>query len=314
MTATPASPRPIRVNIFPGGFNWGLYAGQEQAFFAAEGLALELQNTPNSISQMTGLAEGKFDIAMTAIDNIVAYVEGQGEASIGPQPEFFAFMGSDSGFLNLMALPEVQGIGDLAGRTVSVDAFTTGYAFVLYEVLRRSGLNREAGDYAVVSAGGTAQRWKALAERKQHATLLSAPFSIIAREAGFVNLGRAVEILGHYQGNVAAARRSWATQNRTQIVAFVRAYHKSISWLYAPANRPEAIEILRRHVPDLTPDAAQAAYDELLAPRYGFFPDCRIDLAGVECVLALRRRYFAGAGPLSDPMKYCDFSFRESAG
>ena len=45
---------------------------------------------------MTGLSEGKFDIAMTAVDNVVAYVEGQGEAPIGPQQEFFAFMGSDT--------------------------------------------------------------------------------------------------------------------------------------------------------------------------------------------------------------------------
>ena len=40
---------------------------------------------------------------MTAVDNIVAYREGQGEAPIGPQPEFFAFMGSDSAFLVLSA-------------------------------------------------------------------------------------------------------------------------------------------------------------------------------------------------------------------
>jgi hypothetical protein len=36
--------------------------------------------TPNSVQQMTGLIDGQFDIAMTAVDNVIAYMEGQGEA------------------------------------------------------------------------------------------------------------------------------------------------------------------------------------------------------------------------------------------
>src|SRR3954447_14708712 len=90
----------LTVNVFPGGFNWGLYAGNDKGFFRAQGVSVRVLGTPNSVMQMTELSQGKFDIAMTAVDNIVAYVEGQGEAPIGPQPEFFAFMGSDSGFLN----------------------------------------------------------------------------------------------------------------------------------------------------------------------------------------------------------------------
>ena len=39
-----------------------------------------LTPTPNSVFQLTNLIDGKFDIAMTAIDNVVAYNENQGEA------------------------------------------------------------------------------------------------------------------------------------------------------------------------------------------------------------------------------------------
>src|SRR5436190_1374520 len=119
----------LRVNAFPGGFNWAIFAAQEKGFFESKGLSIVLEATPNSVAQMIGLSEGRFEIAMTAVDNIVAYVEGQGEAPIGPQPDFFAFMGSDSGFLHLVAAPEINSAAELAGRTVSVDALTTGYAF-----------------------------------------------------------------------------------------------------------------------------------------------------------------------------------------
>src|SRR5215813_10339284 len=124
-------PSEVTVNVFPGGFNWAIYVAQERGLFENNGIRVKVQATPGSVAQMTGLSEGKFDIAMTAVDNIVAYVEGQGEAPIGPQSEFFAFMGSDSGFLSLVTAPNVKAIADLKGRTLSVDALTTGYAFVL---------------------------------------------------------------------------------------------------------------------------------------------------------------------------------------
>src|SRR6202050_4016830 len=108
----------VRVNVFPGGFNWGVYVGQGKGFFADTGIAVEVQGTPNSVTQMTDFSQGKFDIAMTAVDNIVAYVEGQGEAPIGPQGDFTAVMGSDSGFLSLVASPSVFENEDLAGKTL----------------------------------------------------------------------------------------------------------------------------------------------------------------------------------------------------
>ncbi|MGB6254037.1 MAG: ABC transporter substrate-binding protein, partial [Bradyrhizobium sp.] len=209
----------LRVNVFPGGFNWGVYVGQDKGFFAEGGIAVELQGTPNSVTQMTDFSERKFDIAMTAVDNIVAYVEGQGEAPIGPQGDFMAVMGSDSGFLSLVASPSISKIEDLAGKTLSVDAMTTGYAFVLYEIMRqhgldKDGLDKDKGDYEIVRAGGMVQRWNALREGQHSATLLSAPYNIIAQNAGFRELVKATDVIGPYQGNVAAVRRSWAQDNR----------------------------------------------------------------------------------------------------
>ena len=171
------APAELTVNVFPGGFNWPSFVAQEKGFFEHNGVKVTLQETPSSVAQMTGLAEAKFDIAITAVDNIVAYVEGQGEAPIGAQPEFFAFLGSDSGFLSLVVAPDIKNFGDLKGKTLSVDARTTGYAFVLFEMLRRNGLSEK--DYSVETAGGMRQRWEALRERKQDGTLLSTPFTKI---------------------------------------------------------------------------------------------------------------------------------------
>jgi len=299
----------VTVNVFPGGFNWGVYAGQDKGFFADAGITVDVQGTPNSVTQMTDFSLGKFDIAMTAVDNIVAYVEGQGEAPIGPQPDFMAVMGSDNSFLSLVASPSITRIEDLKGKTVSVDAATTGYAFVLYEILRRHGLDKDKGDYEIARAGGMVQRWNALRDGQHAATLLSAPYNIVAKSAGFAELVKATDVIGPYQGNVAAVRRPWARDNSAKVRAYIDGYRRSIAWLYQPANRVEAIAILRRHLPQMTQAMAEASYSELLDPVSGFFPSCEIDRAGFDCVLELRSRYGVPKNVLGDPAKYCDLGF-----
>jgi ABC-type nitrate/sulfonate/bicarbonate transport system substrate-binding protein len=299
----------VRVNVFPGGFNWGVYVGQDKGFFAEQGIAIEMQGTPNSVTQMTDFSQGKFDIAMTAVDNIVAYVEGQGEAPIGPQGDFTAVMGSDSGFLSLVAAPSIKTIEDLAGKTLSVDAMTTGYAFVLHEIMRRHGLDKDKGDYEIVRAGGMIQRWNGLREGQHAATILSAPYNIIAQNAGFTELVKATGVIGPYQGNVAAVRRPWARENREKVSGYISAYSRSIAWLYQSENRNEALAILRRHLPQMPQEIAEASYVELLDPARGFFRTCEIDRTGLECVLSLRSRYGLPPKQLNDPAKYCDLSF-----
>ncbi len=310
----PAADLPVvTVNVFPGGFNWGLYVGQDKGLFARQGIAVEIQGTPNSVTQMTDFSQGKFDIAMTAVDNIVAYVEGQGEAPIGPQPDFVAVMGSDSGFLSLVTAPAIKSIRELVGKTLSVDAMTTGYAFVLYEIMRRSGLDKDKGDYQIVRAGGMVQRWNALREGHHAATMLSAPYNIIAKNSGFTEFVKATDVLGPYQGNVAAVRRPWARQSRSKITSFIRAYRQAIAWLYEPANRDEAIEILRRHLSQMPQEIAELSHAELLDPAKGFFRNCDIDREGLNCVLELRSRYGSPSRLLNDPAKYCDPSYSEDA-
>ena len=303
--------RQVTVNVFPGGFNWPIFVARDKGFFDRNGIRVTLQFTPGSVAQMTGLAEGKFDIAITAVDNVVAYVEGQGKAPIGPQPEFFAFMGGDSAFLSLVVAPDIKSFSSLKGKTLSVDARTTGYAFVLYEMLARNGLKE--GDYSIERVGGTAQRWNGLREGKQSGTLLSAPFNLLAQEQQFIELAKATKVIGPYQGNVAATRRSWARQNKSSVTAFIRGYVEAIEWLYDKMNREAAVRILINNLPEISPSLAQRSYDEFLNGPDKYSRDGRVNLDGLRTVLALRSRYAEPQKKLADPLKYFDSSYYDSA-
>src|SRR5258707_13687358 len=127
----------LQVIVFPGGFNWPLWVGEEKGFFAENGLELKITGTPGSIFQVQNLMAGKFDIAFSNYDNVVAYMEGQGEAPLPEAPDFFVFMGAQYGAVRLVANPDVKTIADLKGKSVAVDAVTTGYAFVMRKLLQQ---------------------------------------------------------------------------------------------------------------------------------------------------------------------------------
>src|SRR5262245_2637165 len=279
------SGKPIELIVFPGGFNWPIWVAEEKGLFARSGVAVKVTPTPGSAFQLTGLIDGKFDIAMTAIDNVIAYSEGQGAAATKETPDLVVFMGGDNGFLRLVAVPEVKTYADLKATQISVDALTTGYAFVLKELLAKGGL--QPTDYELVPAGGVLQRFQALLEKKHAATLLISPFEVNAEAKGFTRLANADDVLGAYQGLVGATRRAWAKERRNDLVGYIRAYLVALNWLYAPSNRTEAVAILRKNLPAMTEELAQKSYDILMHPQRGFARQAELDIAGIKTVLAL---------------------------
>ena len=309
-----AQPKPLQkleVIVFPGGFNLPIWAAERQGFFDANGVRVALTPTPSSTFQMQGLAEGRFDIAMTAFDNVVAYQEGQGEAKIPPNPDMFAFMGSDNGFLSVVGGRDIRSFAELKGKKLSVDALTTGYAFVLRELLAKN--NIAESEVTFERAGGVLGRFQELLKGTHSATVLITPFDLLAMNKGHPQLARADEHLGAYQGVVAASRRSWAGQNEQALTGYVRAYHAGVAFLYDPANREVAEALLVANVRAMTPALAKQSLGVLLNEKSGFFKDVRLDPKGMQTVLALRSKYSEAKRTLSEPGKYIDGSYREKA-
>jgi len=309
-TAPAQSPAKLEVIVFAGGFNWPIWVAEEKGFFRENGVEVNITPTPGSVYQLVNLIDGRFDIAITAIDNLIAYREGQGEdPKIGP--DLIAVMGCDQGFLKLVTVPEVKSIADLRGKTVSVDARTTGYAFVLFEILDGNGLREP--DYKVERAGGVLQRFQALMEKKHDGTLLLSPFEVQAEVRGFNTLASASQVLGPYQGLVAGVRRSWAEKNREPLVGFIRAYARAVEWLYDPRNKAEAIVLFRKNLPNVTAEGAEASYRLLLDPQTGFQRRGAISLDGVNRVLSLRSKWAEPKKELGPPSTYYEPTFYDAA-
>jgi len=87
----------------------------DKGLFSKRGLAVEIQNTPNSQAQRDGLAQGKFQIAHAAVDNAV-YMVDSGAADV------VIVAGGNNGINQLVVQPTIRSFEDIRHKTVLVDA------------------------------------------------------------------------------------------------------------------------------------------------------------------------------------------------
>jgi ABC-type nitrate/sulfonate/bicarbonate transport system substrate-binding protein len=314
LAQAPAGGKPLTtINLitFGGGFNLPGWVAERQGFFAKHGVAVKMTYTPSSTFLMSNLIDGKFDLAILGIDNLVAYQEGRGEGKFTGTPDLVAFMGLNPGMLHLIAAPDVKTVADLRGKQIAVDAITTGFAFVLREMIARAGLTEN--DVTYVSVGGGTARFNALVEGRQSAILINTPSDLQLVDRGFNRLGSAAQLLGRYQGHAAIAQRGWIAKNEAAVIGLMRAYRDAMEWIFDPKNREIAEAVLIANDPNMTPALARPTYQIFTTPKEGLFRDLALDIEGLRTVLVLRNKFSAPPMNLTDPMKYVDLELYRKA-
>ena len=294
--------RHLRVILFRAAYNLPVTAGIERGIFAKHGLELDIAYTRGSQMTSAALLSGERDIGALAADDVVYEVEAHGS-------DLFMFMGLHGGILQLIARPEIKHARELIGRKLGVDDPASGFALVAHKILARMGLRQS--DYATVSMGGQEFRAKALAEGTIDASISTPPFSFELMARGFNLLARAHDHIPRYQASCGVATRRWADRNAEALAAYVRAYKESLRWTLDPANRAAGISHLATEF-RLTPQLAEATFDALADPTDGLYPDARIDVPGIETVLALRVEAKLLPNPPPAPSKYYDAHYQDS--
>jgi len=292
----------LTIMVFIGTQNLPLFAAQSQGFFAKRGLDVDIKISPGSEVLRQGLADGKWQIVHTAFDNGVAMADVAKVDIVG-------LIGGDNSFNHLIVQPEIGSVKDLRGKTVAVDALNTAYAFQLYDILAKNGLNK--GDYTAKSVGATFKRLAAMQEDKNtSAAILNAPFSILAVKSGLKDLGPVSTMIGPYQATAGFSLRSWAQANPDTVVKYLQAYVEGLRWGLDPKNKKEATALLAERL-KLTPEIAAECYALVTNPTNGLAKDGKFDMEGFKNVLKLRAQFEGGT--LSAPEKYVDFSYYQKA-
>jgi NitT/TauT family transport system substrate-binding protein len=238
------APKTLEVIVFPGGFNWPIFVAEDKGLFEKNGIAVKVVPTPNSQFQLKGLIEGKFDIAMTPMDNVIAYSEGQGAAKTEVEPDIFAFLGSDNGFLRLVAVPEVKTIGELKGKQISTTTGTTAHVF-LDRALRSAKLD-PAKDVQLVNQR-MAEAVTSFVSGAVPAVALWVPFNVTVRDK-VPGAKKLVDASAYYpQAAIVsgwAASNEFHAKNREVLQRVVRAWSEGNTMLVSKTD--EALAILQK--------------------------------------------------------------------
>ena len=290
----------ITVMVFLGMQTLPLLAARSRGFFAGRGLTVEVLNTKGAGELPVGLLDGRWQIVHSTSDNAVGMVDVD-------KLDVALIIGGDNAFNHLIV--QLGSITGLRGKTIVVDTATSGYAYLLYALLKKNGLN--AGDYVIKPVGVTARRLEAMqGDSNNKAAILNQPFAIQVVKSGLKDLGTTSSMMGPYQGTSGYALKSWAAANSETLVKYLQAYIEGLRWVLDPANKDGATKVLADGL-GVSSDIAAAMYAIVTDKTEGFAKDGAFDLEGFQNVLSLRAEYL-GRQP-DPPEKYLDLSYYRRA-
>ena len=169
------------------------------------------------------------------------------------------FTGSPYG---VFAKPAIKTTADLKGKLISIGGPNDITLIYIKPFLASAGLKTSDVDFVYAKAAG--DRFAALASGAVDAAILNPPTYFKAIEAELSALGDTKPYAEGIPFTVWGANSAWAAVHRDALTAFARDYKRGVAWLYDPAHRQQAIEILVKHAKQDPEDSAQA-YDYLVA-------------------------------------------------
>jgi ABC-type nitrate/sulfonate/bicarbonate transport system substrate-binding protein len=162
----------------------------------------------------------------------------------------------------IFAKPAIRQIADLKGKLISIGGMNDITLIYIKPFLASAGLKPTDVDFIFAKAAG--DRFAALAAGGIDATILNHPTYSKAVAAGFSNLGDTKPYAEGIPFTVWGANMPWAEKNRAALTAFARNYKRGVRWLYDPANKEQAIEILMKYA-KLARKDVEDAYDYQVA-------------------------------------------------
>ncbi|MGW3622962.1 ABC transporter substrate-binding protein [Streptomyces sp. NPDC000880] len=258
-----------------------------KGYYEDSGVTVEQQRIPSSAGLFRALRDGDLDVALTSPDNIANFRLNR--VGDGPVDARIIAAVDQAGGISLMGRPGVDEPGQVGNGTVAVDAWDSGFAFLLYELLQSRGLSLDI-DYRVVEAGGTPGRFEALLSGSFEATLLNAGFDVRAQAEGASLLIPTVDVVPDYLSMVLAGRGQYLDEAPDTVSRFVSAYRQAMNYCLDPTHHADCTELVVSEW-QINPDIAQRMVDAAADARTGLVPDAVITSAQLEAILELRKRW-----------------------
>jgi ABC-type nitrate/sulfonate/bicarbonate transport system substrate-binding protein len=233
-----------------------LWVAKERGFFLKHGLDAETIYIPSGTMGMQALLGGETKILV-----------GDGSSALNARlrgAPVKIFLGMVNYYPNpFFSTPEIMTPMDLKGKKIAVTRIGSSSYTATVMLLKKLGLE-EGRDYTILQLGSTQNRLVALTKGLIQGTTLSAPESVMARNAGMKILIPASEIIKlgvtiqHQAGDVMES--SLKNEMRPAIKAFTMGYLEGVREVYR--SKEETMKVLSKYTRITDLQVLSASYDE----------------------------------------------------
>ncbi len=196
---------------------------------------------------LVGMGTGAVSLrALIAKDLEIASLSGSGLVQAALQGADTVILSAAlNGFVfKVFGAPEMTSPAQLKGKKLGVSRYGATSDFAIRLALKKWGLNPER-DVSILQIGTTQDTVRAMQTKMIDAGVLSGTASLVARKAGFRELGDLAELGLHYPMAPIGTTKSFLQKNEAVVKEFMLAYIEAIHDF--KRNKETALAVLKKY-------------------------------------------------------------------
>ena len=185
-----------------------------------------------------------------------------------------------NGFVfKVFAAPEISSPAQLKGKKLGVSRYGATSDFAVRLALKKWGLNPDR-DVSILQIGTTQDTVRAMQTKMLDAGVMSGTSSLIARKAGFRELGDLADLGLHYPTSAIGTTKSYLQKNEGLVKEFMLAYIEAIHDF--KRNKEAALTVLKKYTRNDDREVLDDSYSNV-ASKYLALPIPTIE--GIRTIL-----------------------------
>jgi NitT/TauT family transport system substrate-binding protein len=231
---------------------------------------------------LVGMGTGSVSLrALIAKDLEIASLSGSGLVQAALQgADTVIISAAINGFIfKVFGAPEITSPAQLKGKKLGVSRYGATSDFAVRLALKKWGLNPER-DVSILQIGTGQDTVRAMQTKMLDAGVLSGTASLIARKAGFRELGDLADLGLHYPMAPIGTTKSYLQKNEALVKEFMLAYIEAIHDF--KRNKETALAVLKKYTRNDDREVLEDSYSHS-ASKYLALPVPTID--GIRTIL-----------------------------
>src|SRR3989475_1436132 len=214
-----------------------LWFAKETKLFEKHGLDVVLVGMGTGSVSLRALIAKDLEIASLSGSGLVqAALQGADTVLIAALINGFVF--------KVFSAPEISSPAQLKGKKLGVSRYGATSAFAVRLALKKWGLNPDR-DVNILQIGTSQDTVRAMQTKMLDAGVMSGTSSLIARKAGFRELGDLADLGLHYPTSAIGTTKSYLQKNEGVVKEFMLAYIEAIHDF--KRNKEAALAVLKKY-------------------------------------------------------------------